>query len=49
MSTTPNAKKPSGNFSPELVAMLKAATPAQREQATGIAARLLAIKAHRKR
>lgn len=48
MSTTLNAKEPSGKFSPETVAAIKAATPAQRERAAAIAAMLLAIKAHRK-
>ncbi len=49
MSTAPQSKKPSGKLSPELVAKLQALTPEQREQAIRIAARLLAIKAHRKR
>ncbi len=47
MSSTPSSKQPSGKLSPELVAMLKALTPAQREQAIAMAAQLLAKKAHR--
>ena len=48
MSTPPSSKKPPAKPSPELVAALKALTPAQREQAIAMAAQLLAKKAHRK-
>jgi hypothetical protein len=48
MTTPPSPKKPPAKLSPELVAQLKALTPAQREQAMTMAAQLLAKKAHRK-
>lgn len=47
LTATPTPKKPPGTPSAELVAKLKALTPAQREQVIAMAAQLLAKKAHR--
>ena len=47
MNTTQQPKKPSGQLSPELVAMLKKLSPAQREQAIKVAAALLNKRAER--